>query len=67
MGQSAADRLREVADRLEAKGEELKDQAKAGLGKAIARLEEIADKIEAGKEDEIENGEEPPTATQLPA
>jgi len=54
MGQSVGDRLREVADRLDAKGEDLKEGAKAALGRVAAQLEAIADKVEAGED--VEDG-----------
>jgi hypothetical protein len=62
---TASERLREVADRLEAKRDEAKGRSAEALGRVVLKLEDIAAKIEAGLEVDEEpepaepTGEEP--------
>jgi hypothetical protein len=60
---NAPDKLRELADRLEAKADETRGKSAAALANVVVKLESIAAKIEAGEE--VEDEEEVPA--QLPA
>jgi hypothetical protein len=66
MGQSIGDRLRELADRADALGDDLKAQSREVLGTVIGRLQGLLDKAEEGDDITAEDASDL-GATQLPA
>jgi hypothetical protein len=66
MGQSIGDRLRELADRFDTLGEDLKQESREVIGTVIGRLQGLLDKTEAGEDVTAEDASDL-GATQLPA
>jgi hypothetical protein len=66
MGQSIGDRLRELADRADTLGDQLREGSREVLGTVIGRLQGLLDKAEEGEDITAEDASDL-GATQLPA